>query len=218
MNTDSYEQTLAAERFKKTLDAVPGKNVEAKAEILGVPTSTLYAYASGKKRLPLLLLQKVKELTDVNLNWLLCGKGEPFNENANSKQIKPDYFKSVQTLIENLVREKLLGIDYTRYEFNDLVVHAYNFLIDTVSFSEIAEEFCRITPFLDIALDKIKESHGTTDANLDSEVYRKYDEEKVERHTEEDQALDMAASIEELIDRKIEEFAKANQLAPPQKK
>lgn len=75
------------ERFLQVMHDVtgPGKKYKYKkdfAKAMGILQQELYKIENGSVQLR--HLHKIEELTGVNLNWIICGKGEKYDERKST--------------------------------------------------------------------------------------------------------------------------------------
>jgi hypothetical protein len=99
----------------------------------------------------------------------------------------------------------LKGDSVDRFRFVPLVVAAYNRLVplEGSSSEEIFKAFAEIVPWLDEVFNDMDKSR---------QLQLRYERELKEEAKEMD---DLVGTALKLIDQKLEDFAKANNLAPP---
>ena len=64
-----------------------GLNIKAFAELLDVPYHTLQNYLLNQCTPSAEVLIKISDVLNVDLNWLMCGKGTMFNSVANGNEL-----------------------------------------------------------------------------------------------------------------------------------
>lgn len=77
------------------------------AKKCGIPISTFKTYYEGESRPNSDHLEKIVSFTEVNLNWLLVAKGEPFISEGGSAE-KPQQDMAFR---EELLREIILAVE-----------------------------------------------------------------------------------------------------------
>lgn len=64
-----------------------GLNIKAFAELLNVPYRTLQNYLLNERDPSSEVLIKISSVLNVDLNWLMCGKGTMFNSVVNGNEL-----------------------------------------------------------------------------------------------------------------------------------
>lgn len=64
-----------------------GLNIKAFAELLNVPYRTLQNYLLNERDPSAEVLIKISDVLNVDLNWLMCGKGTMFNSVVNGNEL-----------------------------------------------------------------------------------------------------------------------------------
>ena len=64
-----------------------GLNIKAFAELLDVPYRTLQNYLLNERAPSAEVLIKISDVLNVDLNWLMCGKGTMFNSVVNGNEL-----------------------------------------------------------------------------------------------------------------------------------
>ncbi|OOF67087.1 transcriptional regulator [Rodentibacter pneumotropicus] len=73
-------------RLREVMDC-KGLNIKTFAELLEVPYRTLQNYLLNERTPNVEVLIKISELLDVDLNWLMCGKGAMFRTHTTNREL-----------------------------------------------------------------------------------------------------------------------------------
>jgi len=160
MNLEDWDYAAVADRLKQTLKFVSGRSIDAKSEVLGFTTAALYSYTAAKNKFPLEFIIKLRELTNVNLDWLLTGEGEQFGCNGICEQrpvVDPDYFVLVRDSVDDFLCSDGDVVSLGAAQYLDLIVCAYNGVINRMGSLGFDKAFAGIVPLLKDKLSSIKE-------------------------------------------------------------
>lgn len=132
-----------------------GLTAKALAKEMDYSNTTLSGHESGKRPLENeAVLQKICEITRVNLNWLYSGEGEPFND----PELKQTFYKQSGAIIHSNtepfseqaflqlydeLRTLTHGKGLTEREIVALATKAYTYLSES---SLSAEDLLRLVP------------------------------------------------------------------------
>jgi len=95
MNFKAFDYNVVAQRLKKVLEQIPGKNIDEKSQSLNCSTPSLYSYLSGKTRFPLEFLVILQNVTSIDLNWLLTGQGNQFGQGDEHPSLSLSLFHTI---------------------------------------------------------------------------------------------------------------------------
>lgn len=73
-------------------------SVEKLSQRLDIPASTLWGYEGGKKIPSIKLCIRLYRVLNVNLNWLVSGKGEMFNA-PTYEQVEDELTQKVEAIL-----------------------------------------------------------------------------------------------------------------------
>ncbi|MDP4207632.1 MAG: helix-turn-helix transcriptional regulator [Bacteroidota bacterium] len=114
-------QNIFSQQLAKAIKAMKYSQVEF-ASKLGIDKSKMSRLVNGNSEPELELLQKMKHIFDLNLNWLICGSGQmkdSYTEKNIINEPKAHYFAAsdVEPLKKTIaVQEKLISIQEKNIE------------------------------------------------------------------------------------------------------
>ena len=76
---NQVERKQIAQRFRE-FRAKLGRRMKDLAKEIGISDVTISRYENGHQVPDSLVLRRISELTDLNIDWLLTGKGEPIKQ------------------------------------------------------------------------------------------------------------------------------------------
>ncbi len=103
------------------------------ARILNIPITTVSKYERGENKPSSDILAKIGDLLDINLNWLLTGKGQKHISNEQQKNISlnletieiiirtvEETFLENKLCLESAKKAKLIRLIYEMFEENQI--------------------------------------------------------------------------------------------------
>lgn len=99
------EREQIAQRFREFMVKIDrtGKNL---ARAVGISDTSISRYLNGHQVPDSLVLGKISELTDLNINWLLTGKGEPIKQKDDNNVILSAIRPRVETPVSQHDRRR----------------------------------------------------------------------------------------------------------------
>ena len=102
------------ERFGKIIRALYGGNKSAFATAVGIAPSVVDNIVGKRQGKPSFeVIEKVSALAEVNITWLITGRGEPFDFRSEEEKKKANYFlqdSSNSTPLLQIIKEKDIKI------------------------------------------------------------------------------------------------------------
>lgn len=157
------------ERLTLLLGKIPGDNIDQKAKELGLTNQTLYNYLNGKRTPKTEFLIRLREITGVNLNWLLAGDPEVDVVDLHCANIQIDRFKMIASRFNQYVKKKNFADGLISLKLRDeIIVRIYNDL------SGVDEDISSLMAKADHLLDFSFSCLNNTD-DYDDMYYDDYD-------------------------------------------
>ncbi|MQP67498.1 helix-turn-helix domain-containing protein [Niveispirillum sp. SYP-B3756] len=95
---------------------------------LGVPKTTLGNWERGRSEPPLEMLEKIRRITGVSLDWLIAGVGPMRGDSAGLPGLATGYNRNLmQALIEvHLEQAESMGVTLTPEQLSAMILNTYD--------------------------------------------------------------------------------------------
>lgn len=194
------------ERIKQALELVPGENVDAKAKALATTNASLYSYMNGKSLPQMPFLMNLRELTGINIDWLVSGEGD-FRRVAKN-EINLGYIQMIEDKLTRLLA--LINESLSNSEFVGIVLQIYNILLfEKFEEKDISDVIDKILPLCfvrktnkTIESDEVVSPPARYNSLVhgdEAEFFEKYPNGIIEYNVE-DQLQDMLDSMDAYIE------------------